>query len=101
MERLAQDERNHYRPVVAGAGPLSESFDAEARRRHHELAVRQFHPHRAAGRELRSIRVVNAPFTAYVMTRRSRSPGELAMENTRDSGQKASGAYGSSARCRN
>lgn len=33
MERLAQDERHDYRLVVAGAGPLAEWFDGEARRR--------------------------------------------------------------------
>jgi alpha-1,6-mannosyltransferase len=32
MERLAQDKVNDYRLVVAGAGPLAEWFDVEARR---------------------------------------------------------------------
>ena len=49
----------------------------------------------------RSMRVVKAPLTAYVIDSRSRSSGELAIENTRDSGQKPSASYGSRARCRN
>ena len=44
------------------------------------------------GASSRSIRVVNAPFTAYVIVSRSSSPGELAIENTRESGQKPPGS---------
>jgi hypothetical protein len=38
------------------------------------------------------MRAVKRPFTAYVIESRSRSRGELAIENTRDSGQKPPGS---------